>query len=58
MTQHVSTNDPDFPRWIRSAAIAINSLIGLVETTKVNEVRYNPAIPGLEYWDGTAWLPV
>ena len=31
MTQHVSTNDTNFPRWIRSAATAINSLIsGLV----------------------------
>lgn len=27
MTQHVSTNDTNFPRWIRSAATAINSLI-------------------------------
>jgi len=28
MTQHVSTNDTNFPRWIRSAAVAINTMIG------------------------------
>lgn len=28
MTQHVSTNDTNFPRWIRSAAVAINAMIG------------------------------
>lgn len=57
MIRNVSTDDTDFPRWRRAAAFAINALISRLETPQVNDVRYNPATPGLEYYDGTTWLP-
>lgn len=44
MIRNVSTNDTDFPRWIRSAALAINGLISTVYSYAVS--FGNPTLPG------------
>lgn len=48
MTQHVSTNDTNFPRWIRSAAIAINSLIGGLTTADDSIATLNSEVAVLQ----------
>jgi len=69
--RHVSTDDPNFPRWIRSAALAINSLIGALETFTPGSIYFAPQaaptapIEGQAYydatlhklrvWDGSTW---
>lgn len=53
MTQHVSTNDTNFPRWIRSAAIAINSLIGGLTTADDSIATLNSEVGTLTTNVGT-----
>jgi len=48
MTQHVSTNDTNFPRWIRSAAVAINSLIGGLTTADDSIATLNSEVAVLQ----------
>lgn len=58
MIRHIPAFASDIARWVRETATSVNSLIALVESPQVNQVRYNPATPGLEYYDGSAWQPV
>ena len=53
MTQHVSTNDTNFPRWIRSAAVAINSLIGGLTTADDSIATLNSEVGTLTTDVGT-----
>lgn len=65
MIRNVSTDDTNLPRWIRSAALAINSLIrptsvffapGAVPPDPVEgQAYYDATSHKLRVWDGSAW---
>lgn len=58
MIRRIAPFASDLARWIRDAANSVNALADRVETPQANDVRYNPATPGLEYYDGSTWHPV
>lgn len=58
MIRRIPAFASDTARWIRESANSLNALIGLVENPQLNQVRYNPDAPGLEYWNGSAWTAI
>lgn len=65
MIRHVSTDDPNVPRWIRSAALAINSLIRPTSMffapgaeppdPTEGQTYYDATTHKLRTYDGSAW---
>lgn len=65
MIRNVSTDDTNMPRWVRSAALAINSLIRpksiffdpgtAPDGPTEGQAYYDSTLHKLRVWDGSAW---